>query len=675
MTVAELTAITKPTGGLRALFVVVALLGSAVAYVGLVAIPSPPHPGLDASWQFLLTYASSHHLQWGRDIDFTYGPLGYLGIGEFLRSAAIPILAYAFAIPALLLAVLFSLTRRQAAPWAVAMFVAVVLAVAADVQDTILTACAILAFAAACVYGRVLDSRFAAAYGILVGLASLMKVNVALDCALLYTVALVFYRQPLTVKVKSGLALGASAVLVFVAGFDADPMHSLPKLVACFAVGAFCVLAYAKIERANVRAVWKLPFAGGALLSGILLIAANPSAREYVVFSWEFVRGYSSAMSIGGNAPTLLLALVLSATTLVTLTTLPRILRGVEVGFAVTLFLVFKHGFVRADGHEIGYFILSTVIAVAIMGLTRSGPARLAALVVAVFSLVSLSLLQVRLLDNFDADRVHEKVRLLGIDLSSTDASLHGGVASLRVPDELGGKLVTGRVAGLPWELDLPYANDLSPAFPRIPQLYTAYTPVLDRADAHWFAAGDAPEHLLYLFLAIDGRHPFAEAPETSATIWCRYRFGGSAVIGGSPYTLLERGADRCGDTRVLQRQRIAWGEPFRLPAVQPGQAVRLRFEIHRSLVGVLAEFLWRLDAVTMRVSDANGGEREYRILPLTASDGILVQPLVIDADSLAKFFGAGLAADAVTVQLRAAHQSEFTSTVDAVAEIVTRAP
>ncbi|MCY7418039.1 MAG: hypothetical protein LH650_06005, partial [Chloroflexi bacterium] len=36
-----------------------------------------PQPGPDASWQFGLSWAARLGLQWGTDIAFTYGPLGY----------------------------------------------------------------------------------------------------------------------------------------------------------------------------------------------------------------------------------------------------------------------------------------------------------------------------------------------------------------------------------------------------------------------------------------------------------------------------------------------------------------------------------------------------------------------------------------------------------------------
>src|SRR5947208_837931 len=57
------------------------LRGIAVAYILLVSFPGHYASlgwGLDASWIFGINYAVAHGLRFGRDVAFTYGPLGYL---------------------------------------------------------------------------------------------------------------------------------------------------------------------------------------------------------------------------------------------------------------------------------------------------------------------------------------------------------------------------------------------------------------------------------------------------------------------------------------------------------------------------------------------------------------------------------------------------------------------
>ena len=49
----------------------------ALLWASLLRLPTPPSTDLDPSWQMAMGYAAHHDLQHGRDIVFTYGPLGY----------------------------------------------------------------------------------------------------------------------------------------------------------------------------------------------------------------------------------------------------------------------------------------------------------------------------------------------------------------------------------------------------------------------------------------------------------------------------------------------------------------------------------------------------------------------------------------------------------------------
>src|SRR5688572_17813742 len=47
-------------------------------WLGLIRFPVLPTPGLDSSWQMVIAHATAHSMQFGTEIVFTYGPLGYL---------------------------------------------------------------------------------------------------------------------------------------------------------------------------------------------------------------------------------------------------------------------------------------------------------------------------------------------------------------------------------------------------------------------------------------------------------------------------------------------------------------------------------------------------------------------------------------------------------------------
>src|SRR6267378_7189478 len=62
------------------------------------------------SWEAVLSYAAAHHLQWGKDIVFTFGPLGFLTSdyywGNFFWQIVVWAGGFAFALAAALLPLL-----------------------------------------------------------------------------------------------------------------------------------------------------------------------------------------------------------------------------------------------------------------------------------------------------------------------------------------------------------------------------------------------------------------------------------------------------------------------------------------------------------------------------------------------------------------------------------------
>src|SRR5260221_6449265 len=83
---------TRSLGGRR---VPTWLLGAIVALLGWKVAMNPPSVGLDSSWNGGLAMALENGLQWGRDIVFTYGPLGFMN-GQGLWYSDLGVIAFAY---------------------------------------------------------------------------------------------------------------------------------------------------------------------------------------------------------------------------------------------------------------------------------------------------------------------------------------------------------------------------------------------------------------------------------------------------------------------------------------------------------------------------------------------------------------------------------------------------
>lgn len=649
------------------------------AYLALVEVPSGPHPGHEPAWYFLLTFAATQHLQWGRDLNFPLGPLGYLAKGAFLPRVRIGMIAYALAAPAALLALTFAYARTCDVLGAAVILVVAPFAFLLTGGTALygIAPCAILALAWAVSRGLVFDPRVALGMGVLLGFAALVKIDIALDCAALYVGTALFSRGDFQKVLRAALAFTIGATGTFLAFFDADHRMAVTKLGICAASAAIASLGYALTKRLDPRRHARelfVPAACGAGLAATAVVIADQNARTYFRLLWELLRGYSSAMSSTGDPSLLVTAVAIGLATLCALALFERKARGFAVGLGLVMFLAFKHGFVRADAHTWGYFVVAAIVGAVAFTTTRYGPGLFLALLAAGFSLKTLYA-ETSIYSPLSAllpARVAGKLQTLSIDLAATDESVRGPLSSLRVPPRVLATL-SGSVAALPWDFELPYANGLRVAIAPVPQLLLAYTAPLDKLDAAYFTSDSAPANVLLGLDPIDGRHPFAEAPSTTAALWCLYRSGETFDVRGLSYVALRRDGRGCSGRGRSMSREVSWDEPVFIPAIRRGEAVRVYISIHESFEGIFIGLAWKPAPIMIRVSDARNASREYRILPGNAEDGIILQPPIVSIDDLRSLFGKGIANGIIAVRVISASPWQYQSQIQITYEKITR--
>jgi hypothetical protein len=221
--------------------------------------------------------------------------------------------------------------------------------------------------------------------------------------------------------------------------------------------------------------------------------------------------------------------------------------------------------------------------------------------------------------------------------------------------------LVRGHTVNVdPWELDVMWAYRLRWRPAPTLQSYSAYTPWLDHRSADVLASDDAPERILRHRDAVDGRVQQFDPPAGVVAMLCRYREVGS----GGRWQVLARGPDRCGRRRPLATVVAPPGRAVAVPDPGPGRAVVVEIE------GVEPQGLERVRALLHRPAERRvrlDGGRDFRLVPATAGDGLLVRvpraadwspPLAADlrARSITVVSGAGglTASDEITYRFHA---------------------
>jgi hypothetical protein len=539
-----------------------------------------PRPGLDPSWLLGLHMAAHQGLDFGRDLIFTYGPLGFMRL---------VILAYVWT------------TRLAFLATAITQFL----------------------FCATLIWGlrRITGSLLAAALATLV-LAPLFSeepelVIVAMGGAVALVQAALPGRWAMVLATALGVFGGYNLV------------GKLNTGVIVVALGAIAVALRPSPRRAPALG-WLLGLVAGFLVCWFAARQSLSAAPDYVRASLQVISGYSEAMLFEspGLAWQWWAAGLIAALGIFVILRAPgdrRRRAALLVLWAVLAFTSFKSGFVRHDGgHAAIYFTTALggliLLPVEALGATSAALAILLALVTTVAAssidpgqLVAPATRAGHLIDQ---GLLLANGTKTGTRIAQARASL---MAQYGIDDATLAALRGGGVHVDPWEAGVVWAERLPwkplPVF----QVYTAYTSQLDQDNAAAVASPSGPARILRQAApGLDGRNPEWESPAATRAMLCHFR----AVRTTPAWEVLTRVSDRCGAPVHVATVRSAWGRTVTVPAAPTGSA--LYVEIHGVAVTGFEKLRSTLDRALGRSLHING-TRVYRLIPGTAANGLLL--------------------------------------------------
>jgi hypothetical protein len=549
--------------------------------LALVTWQNPPflaETGFDPSWQAGLHLAAHERLQFGPDIVFTYGPLGFLSVPIlYFTSTAALALSFAFLSQlALTASLLYGVRRTFSWPLAVGLvYVVTALPIAhSDVLLLLLFLWSVFALErpegwearALLLLGGAL-SAFELLVKFNVGLASVALVGVA-ACAL-----------PGRIKWRA-VWLPLSFVVTFIAFWLAaggSPGGIWLWLRDSFRIAGGYSQGLAG-EQSGLE--WQY-FVAGVIVSGL----------AYVV--WIQAAAYP-----------------------------PRRRVGLLLLTAIYTFLFLKQGFVHHDvWHSPAFF---SAVAVAVMPFAWRGRRRWFATMLIVVA-VGATLQTVGLYPNSyfnpigSARAFFSQARTL-IDSSRRQAVLAAGHERTRKQIGLDGQTIAALVGHTvhvdPYETTAIWAYGLKWRPLRVFAANLAYTTSLDGGNANQLASKGAPDRILRQNVPIraDIKSPELESPATFLAMLCWYK----QVHATRRWQVLARTHDRCGPPRLIGSTRAAEGESVDVPHATSSDIVFARIHIKKTLGERLREFFAKRFTLTSIVLD---GSRSYTFNPATAAN------------------------------------------------------
>jgi hypothetical protein len=567
--------------------------GLIVALLGWRVGMNPPGVGLDASWNAGLAMGVHDGLHWGKDLVWTYGPLGFLQtqLVWFTDQTVLTFLYQGLLHVIFCVALVWALGRRL----------------------PLLLAC--------------------------VGAFVAVTVLPLLELSLLSAVIASFWllEEPRSDRFLNTFVIGAAtfAAPAALIKLSTGPLVPIVLLIALIGarVGARRVALFVGVVVVELLVLWLL---AGQSLGDI---------PDFVRHSIQISSGYSSAMLRSTEV----------ASWKVTAATLGAI--GVSVALvavawlapyrdrggrwagtllvALAAFAIYKEGVVRVDaGHLTVYFANACVLWIAV-GFAPGRRWFIPAVAVLIFA-ASLPLRPAGTEHNLNPfDNLHyafDQARNLASPSRRT-AAMEDGRRGLKATYALEPGALTAlrghTVAVEPWEAGAAWAYHLDWLPQPVFQNYSAYTPALDRLNAATIENPDGPERLLQENAqVVDGEFPTPDVdnrflgwdpPEQARAVLCNF----APLYAGERWQVLGRVPDRCGSERALGTVEAAAGQAVPVPTPRPGTVVFAR------IGGAGVSGLERAQNFLLHARSRHAvvnGETRYRLVPETAGDGLLMR-------------------------------------------------
>lgn len=563
--------------------------------------PQMPAEGLDPSWMAAMNQATAQALDFGREVIFTFGPY-----------ASVYTRTYHPATDAMMM-------------WgSLHVFIAYSLALIALVSGRRGVGLVVVAVAVG-VMNPPRDALFFW-YPLLVVLCADRLVG-----------------APGSARAAEGAA-GLWVLALLCSALGLLPLVKGSMLISCAAVVGLLGLQFIVERRWRAACVVAAVPLACMVIYWVLAGQSIDALPEYFRSILPIITGYTAAMSTAGHAAEPM-AFALGASWLIAVLWVEsgrRDLRRLVVLaiYAMSLFLAFKAGFVRHDGHALiaGSFLLLAALSLNLQYWSfRSGSVLLAAAIVWAMIdaryLGTTAISAVRSIQAAAASSWNGAVRRVSTG-AAFDDDYAVSLAALREASRL--RPLEGRADIYSYNQSLLLASGALWSPRPVFQSYSAYTPELaDRNRLH-LLSGAAPDSIAFRVEPIDGRVPASEDGASWPLLLSAYRpFAFERDV-----LYLRRRAGETSSSGVAEPV-AGTDATMGAPVVVPGGPglVFARITVKPTALGRIANLLYKPSELRMGVLLNDGRTRTFRFVAGSGPAGLVMSPLIENTTEFALLY------------------------------------
>jgi hypothetical protein len=184
-----------------------------------------------------------------------------------------------------------------------------------------------------------------------------------------------------------------------------------------------------------------------------------------------------------------------------------------------------------------------------------------------------------------------------------------------------------------PWETTYAAANNLNWRPRPVFQSYTAYTPWLDQRNATFFKSPRSPKFVIWdvqnMFgevLNTDTRYLLNDEPLTIYEIFNHYKL----IYRNKKVSLFERvHKNNFKEPKLICYEKGYWNEWVQVPFAGNG-IIRARIDISRRIIGSLKRLIYKEEEFFIEYKLESGEVKKYRLVIDNAVSGVWINPLII---------------------------------------------
>ncbi len=649
-----------------------------IIYCFLIFIPLPfgISIGLDPSWQYAISRAAADKLIFGKDIVFTYGPLGYLIAGAAWEQNLWLIAGFRFAVYlALFILGLVKILKLKTNIQKICLASGLLLPHLAHISiDYQIVFIFIIILSDSDVLPRSSTRYWSLSMGVFAGFCLLTKFTLGI-CIFASIILFLLANCYNSINSNSDIELRffalidaflAAVSLSFILLHPDFYLSNFKQVIIFLAIaGASGVISWLIQQWVNSKALLKIEqeINNNHILSMKYnskvinwcifyviyvfylfntIFHSSPSLIDYLKGCLEISSGYSSAMSIIGEYQ--ILGLAISELVLISVILIVIALEG-SLGFALALFfiliLTFKHGFVRQDIHVMAFvWCIPMIVAICIPKIKAPRFQKFSYLLYGCsLILITQFVINPSLgFPSFTSGRVATNLSSLLVPFNLTaiqsnlNAKSNANLAIVKLPEKVIELLKNKKIDIIPWEVSLVAANKLNWKPRPVFQSYSAYTTYLD--DINYESLSTEPrDYILYNFISIDGRHPFFDEPKSFSYVFCNYKISNEIpefINTPTIFNLMileKRKLSICSASSLANTLSTSWNTSHVIEASD--QAItRAKVKFSYSTFGKIYKTFFRSPPVLIEVNYLDGTNGYYRIIPENSENGIVISHL-----------------------------------------------